>query len=77
MSLFFTVLILTIMTNRQKALVDKYLSAIDMSTESMTVDDEQIDMVDAEYVKSLIVELMREYERANSFPSVDFWGQPL
>lgn len=65
------------MTNRQKALVDKYLSAIDMSTESMTVDGEQIDMVDAEYVKSLIVELMREYERVNSFPNVDFWGQPL
>ena len=65
------------MTNRQKALVDKYLSAIDMSTESIPVDGEQIDMVDAEYVKSLIVELMREYERVNSFPNVDFWGQPL
>jgi hypothetical protein len=44
----------------------------------MIIDNgEDVEVVDSEYVKSLIWNMMFEYERANSFPSSDFWGQPI
>jgi hypothetical protein len=65
------------MTSKQKELVDKYLSAIDKSSEVALVDDDFVEVVDAEYVKALIVDLIREYERMDSYPKVDFWGEPI
>lgn len=65
------------MTKKQKELVDRYLSAIDKSAEVAVMHDDMVEVVDAEYVKSLIVEMIREYERMRSYPQVDFWGQPL
>lgn len=57
--------------------MDKYLSAIDKSSDIVINDGEEIYLVDAEYVKALIVDLIREYERMNSYPKVDFWGEPI
>ena len=65
------------MTNQQKALVEKYLTAIDKSTETAVMYDDLVEVVDAEYVKALIWDLIREYERTNSYPKVDFWGQEI
>lgn len=65
------------MTKKQKELVDRYLSAIDQSSEAAIMHDDLVEVVDAEYVKSLIVELIREYDRMRSYPKVDFWGQPI
>lgn len=65
------------MTNRQKQFVEKYLSAIDKSSFMIIDNGEDVEVVDSEYVKSLIWNMMFEYERANSFPSSDFWGQPI
>lgn len=66
-----------IMTSRQKKFIDKYLSAIDKSSFIVIDNGEDVEVVDSEYVKSLIWDMMHEYERANSFPSSDFWGQPI
>jgi hypothetical protein len=65
------------MTSRQRELVDKYLSAIDKSSDIAINEGEEVYMVDAEYVKALIIDLMREYERINTYPKVDFWGEPI
>lgn len=65
------------MTNRQKQFIEKYLSAIDKSSFMIIDNGEDVEVVDSEYVKSLIWNMMFEYERANSFPSSDFWGQPV
>lgn len=65
------------MTNRQKQFIEKYLSAIDKSSFMIIDNGEDVEVVDSEYVKSLIWNMMFEYERANSFPSSDFWGQPI
>lgn len=66
-----------IMTSRQKKFIEKYLSAIDKSSFIAIDNGEDVEVVDSDYVKSLIWDMMREYERANSFPSTDFWGQPI
>lgn len=66
-----------IMTSRQKKFIEKYLSAIDKSSFIVIDNGEDVEVVDSDYVKSLIWDMMREYERANSFPSADFWGQPI
>lgn len=65
------------MTSKQRELVDKYLDAIDKSSEVAVMDDDFVEVVDAEYVKALIVDLINEYERMNSYPKVDFWGEPI
>lgn len=65
------------MTSRQRELIDKYLSAIDKSSDIAINEGEEVYMVDAEYVKALIIDLMREYERINTYPKVDFWGEPI
>lgn len=65
------------MTSRQRDLVDKYLSAIDKSSDIAINEGEEVYMVDAEYVKALIIDLVREYERINAYPKVDFWGEPI
>jgi hypothetical protein len=65
------------MTSRQRELVDKYLSAIDKSSDIAINEGEEVYMVDAEYVKALIIDLIREYERINTYPKVDFWGEPI
>lgn len=65
------------MTSRQRELVDKYLSAIDKSSDIAIDDGEEICVVDAEYVKALIIDLIHEYERINAYPKVDFWGEPI
>lgn len=66
-----------IMTSRQKNFIEKYLSAIDKSSFIVIDNGEDVEVVDSDYVKSLIWDMMREYERANSFTSADFWGQPI
>lgn len=65
------------MTSNQRELVGKYLSAIDKSSQVAVMDDDLVEVVDAEYVKALIVDLINEYERMNSYPKVDFWGEPI
>lgn len=65
------------MTRNHKELVDKYLAAIDKSSEVAVMDDDFVDVVDAEYVKALIVDLINEYERINAYPKADFWGEPI
>lgn len=65
------------MTNKQKELVDKYLSAIDKSSEVAIMHDDFVEVVDSEYVKALIVDLIHEYERMSSYPKVDFWGDSI
>lgn len=57
--------------------MDKYLSAIDKSSDIAINEGEEVYMVDAEYVKALIIDLIREYERINTYPKVDFWGEPI
>lgn len=65
------------MTKQQKELVEKYLSAIDMSSGTALIHEDSVEVVDAEYAKSLIWDLMHEYERMSSYPKVDFWRQPF
>lgn len=65
------------MTNRQKQFIEKYLTAIDKSSFLIIDNGEDVEVVDSDYVKSLIWDMMFEYERANSFPSSGFWGQPI
>jgi hypothetical protein len=65
------------MTHKQKELIEKYLSAIDQSCEQAVMHDDLVEVVDVEYAKALIWDLMREYERMNSYPKVDFWGEPI
>ena len=65
------------MTKQQRQLIDKYLSAIDKSCETAIMHDDLVEVVDVEYVKSLIWDLMHEYERMNSYPKVDFWGDNI
>ena len=65
------------MTSNQKKLVDKYLSAIDKSSEVAIMHDDFVEVVDVEYVKSIIWDLMYEYERMDAYPQVDFWGEKI
>ncbi len=65
------------MTSKHKELVDKYLTAIDAASVVAIMDDDFVEVVDVEYVKALIVDLINEYERMNAYPKVDFWGEPI
>lgn len=65
------------MTSKHKELVDKYLTAIDMASAVAIMDDDFVEVVDVEYVKALIVDLINEYGRMNAYPKVDFWGEPI
>lgn len=65
------------MKTKNKTFIQKYLTAIDNSTFNHEEDGRIVEVVDAEYARSLIVEMMRDYERVNAVPKVDFWGQKI
>lgn len=65
------------MKTKNKAFIQKYLTAIDNSTFNHEEDGRIVEVVDAEYARALIVEMMRDYERVNAVPKVDFWGQKI
>lgn len=65
------------MTKTKKSFIHKYLSLIDKSTFNHNEGGVVTEVVDAEYVRALLTEMIREYEHMNTVPKVDFWGQPI
>lgn len=65
------------MTDAKNNFLRKYLYLIDKSTFNHDEGGVITEVVSAVYVRALLKEMMREYERINSTPRVDFWGQPI
>lgn len=58
------------MTISQREIVDKYMLRVDSYADDTN-------KIDSDIVKSLMRQMIAEYEYANDYPRVDFWGYPI
>ena len=61
------------MSNSTEAVLSKYYGEIDNISTQLPVDG----VIPIETAKIILFEALSEYERMNSTPRVDFWGQPI
>lgn len=61
------------MGNNTKKILEKYFGEID----EIVAQTPSNRYIRADVVKTILYDAICEYERMNSTPRVDFWGQPI